>query len=139
MRILVLVLLLLVTQANALESNGAAFAAAEALLRHIAATYPLVDSQTKVCITVGGQEISSAFKTRLNGTGLQIASCPAKGLETRIPIGDPQLQSDGSYQLSYGYFLDCGEGCVQGKAMFALMRYDSDGWHVSRVQGSVSF
>lgn len=135
MRFLVLASLLALPHAVAGEPSDLALGAAEALVRQLAVTYPLADDKFKVCITVGGQEISPSVKKRLSGIDLQIVSCESKGLITHIPIATPKLESDGTYLVSYGYFLGVGAG----KHMFAFMSHDSDGWHVLRVVSGVNF
>ena len=138
MRRLALVLVLLASSAHSAAPNETTLAAAEALLRYVAASDPLGDSESSVCITVSGQEASSEFVQRLKGTNLKIVSCGGD-MVARVPIGEPQLESDDNYQVPYGYFLDCGEGCIQGKHMIAHMHHGAKGWEVLRVQGSVSF
>ena len=135
MRRLALTLVLLASSAHSAAPNETTLAAAETLLRYVAASDPLGGS---VCITVSGQEASSEFVQRLKGTNLRIVPCGGD-MVARIPIGEPQLESDGNYQVSYGYLLDCGEGCVQGKYMFAHMHHGVEGWQVLRIQGGISF
>jgi len=138
MRRLALTLVLLDSSAHSAAPNETTLAAAETLLRYVAASDPLGDSKSSICITVGGQEASSEFVQRLKGTNLRIGPCGGD-MVARIPIGEPQLEPDGNYQVAYGYFLDCGEGCVQGKQMIAHMHHGAEGWEVLRVQGSVNF
>ena len=138
MRRLALTLVLLASSAHSAAPNETTLAAAETLLRYVAASDPLGDSTSSVCITLNGQEASPEFVQRLKGTNLRIVPCGGD-MVARIPIGEPQLESDGNYQVAYGYFLDCGEGCVQGKHMFAHMHHGVEGWQVLRIQGGVSF
>jgi|SRR5678815_168675 len=138
MRRLALTLVLLASSAHSAAPNETTLAAAETLLRYVAVSDPLGDSKSSVCITVSGQEASSEFVERLKGTNLRIVPCGGE-MVARIPIGEPQLESDGNYRVDYGYFLDCGEDCVTGKHMIAYMHHGAEGWKVLRVQGSVSF
>ena len=127
-------LLLLAATSRAEEPRDSTLAASEVLLRYIAISNP---SDDKLCITIDGLEIPPALLQRLEGTGLRIASC-TQGWTMRIPIGKPAIQADGTYLMSYGYYMAC-EGCVQGKAMFAFLRKDAAGWSVLRIQGGVNF
>ena len=69
---------------------------------------------------------------------MHIVECgTAAGLITQIPIGEPRIHTDGNYEVCFGYFADADE-IVAGKAMFAQMRLDQQGWQVLRLQGSAS-
>ena len=138
MRIFVLLPLLVVTSVHSAELSEP-YGVAEALLRYEAHSSPS-SLEGNICITVEGKAVSEAFSERLKDENFHIVPCGGgAGLVTRIPIGKPQSQPDGNYLVTFGYYLDCGDGCVQGQLMFASMSNGSAGWQVIRVQGGVHF
>ena len=139
MRVFALVPLLISTSVHSAEP-GEPYAVAEALLLYEAHSSP-ASLEGNLCITVEGKAISEAFSERLKNANLHIVPCGGASLVTRIPIGKPELQPDGNYQVAFGYYLDCGDNCDTGagQLMFAFVRNDSTGWHIIRVQGGVHF
>ena len=129
MRLLAPLLLSLAASVHSAEPNET-LAAAEALVRYAASSHPLLFEKSDVCISIDGEENLQPLLDRLKDIHLRIVSCGGKTIVTRLPISKPAPQPDGTFLVSYGYFIDCENCATQGKAMSAVMSHDGAGWHV---------
>lgn len=139
MRSLAFALVPLWTVASAHSAEpGDPYAFAEALLRYEMHSSP-ESFDDAVCITVDGKEAPATLLARLKDTHIDVVPCSSPGMEMRIPVSGPDLRPDGTYQVVFGYYMNCSDGCLQGQMMFVFMTDDSAGWHVLRNQGGVHF
>jgi hypothetical protein len=78
--------------------------AAVALLQYLAVTGPLGSEHSPICVTLDSRDVSTEFKARLAGTGLQFVPCSTDGIVVHFPIGTPKMGGDLNYWLRYRFF-----------------------------------
>jgi hypothetical protein len=111
---------------------------AEAILRHEMSN-GTIDRKIAFCISINGQDVSEDFINRFRDLGLTVMHANTQ-CDQHIPFGWPQELEDGTFEVSYGYFIpECDDCVVQGHAMSATMRRVQDGWRVVAVRGTLFF
>ena len=134
-----ILLLLLCAASGYVHATDDAIAAAEALLRHDAATDHTYlhdnGAHFRYFVAAGGVDLPAEALSRLRDTGLMFLpgsswKQPEQGThvgrDMQVTIGEPKLLPDGTFEINYNFY--CGPLCASTNS--AILRHDASGWHV---------